>query len=169
MVVSLSHAFDAARPAEATGGTPRCLDVTPDTTFQHDNQAVMQPNSLDLRELGGLSQLRRMSLLWPELSVTEQHAWLKSRKIMLPPCEIGKPEVALLPGGAVALRGPNEMLVCDPVEAAIFNQAEVKQLRRLLRGRGDITTLLHISGGVMLHSRVPKQLPPHAVWIVPNQ
>jgi hypothetical protein len=168
MVVSLSHAFDAARPAEAMGDAPRCREATPDTTFQHYDQAANQPKSLDLRECAELARLRRMSLRWPELSATEQHAWLKSREIMLPPCEIAKPEIALLPGGAVALRSPGETLVCDPVEAVVFNQAEVKPLRRLLRGRGDVTTLIHTSGGVTLHSRVPKHLPPQAVSIMPN-
>ena len=109
-----------------------------------------------------------MNLLWPALSAPEQRARLDQIEIMLPSCGINKTEIALLPGGAVALRSPTEMLVCDPVEAAVFNQAEVKPLRRLLRGRGDVTTLIHTGDGAVLHRRVPKHLPPQAVSIVPN-
>jgi hypothetical protein len=160
MVVSLSHAPGAARPAEAI--------AFPDTTFQHHNKALDPRISLDLRENAGFAELRRMNLRWPELSAAERRAWLDRTEIMLPPCEIGKTQIALLPGGAVALRSATDMLVCDPVEAAVFNQAEVKQLRRLLRGRGDVTTLLHSGDGATLHRRVPKHLPPQAVSIVPN-
>jgi hypothetical protein len=76
--------------------------------------------------------------------------------------------MVLLPGGAVALRGPDAILVSDPVETVVFNQAEVKQLRRVLRNRADVSTLSHTSGGVVLRRRVPKHLPPQAVTLVPN-
>jgi hypothetical protein len=168
MVALLSQMLDTAQPAEALEGAPACLDIIPDTTFRHDIQAVHLRNILDLRKNTGLARLQYMNSLWPELSVTEKRHWLDRTEIMLPPCLVSKPEIALLPGGAVALRNPTETLVCDPVEAAVFNQAEVKQLRRLLRGRADITTLLHVNGGVTLHRRFPKQLPPQAVSIVPN-
>lgn len=168
MVVSLSHAPGAARPAEAMAFALAGLDAFPNTTFQHHNQAADQRIGLDLRTNAGFAELRRMNSLWPELSPAEQRGWLDRTEIMLPPCEIGKTESALLPGGAVALRSPTETLVCDPVEVAVFNQAEVKQLRRLLRGRGDVTTLIHSGDGATLHRRVPKHLPPQAVSIVPN-
>jgi hypothetical protein len=145
-----------------------CLDAIPDTPFQHGNQAGRQRTILDLRETAGFAQLQHMNLLWPELAETEQREWLNRTDIMLPSYGIRKTEIGVLPGGAVALRSPTEMLVCDPVEAAVFNQAEVKQLRRLLRGRGDVSTLLHTGDGVALHCRVPKHLPPQAVSIVPN-
>jgi hypothetical protein len=147
---------------------PACLDVIPDTTFQPDNQAVHQRNSLDLRERAAIAQLQRMNLQWPELSAAAQQVWLDRTEVMLPPCAITKAEIALLPGGAVALRNPTETLVCDPMETAVFNQAEMKQLRRLLRGRVDVSSLLHTRDGVMLHHRVPKHFPPQAVSIVPN-
>jgi hypothetical protein len=54
------------------------------------------------------------------------------------------------------------------VEAVVFNQPEVRQLRRLLRGRGDVTSLLHTHNGITMHRRVPKQLPSQAVSIVPH-
>lgn len=168
MVVSLSHALDAARPAGALQGAPAYLDAIPETTFQRDNQAAHQRISLDLRDNAGFAQLQCMNLLWPELSATEQRAWLNRIDIMLPPCATGMTEIAVLAGGAVALRSPTEMMVCDPVEAAVFNQAEVKQLRRALRGRADVTSLLHTGDGVILQQRVPKQLPPQAVSIVPH-
>lgn len=168
MVVSLSHAFDTVLPAEAMEVVPACFDAIPDTTFQHGNQTPQQRTSLDLRETSGFAQLQRMNLRWPELAENDQRAWLNRTDIMLPPCPTSKAEIVLLPGGAVALRSPTEYLVCDPAEAAVFNQAEVKQLRRLLRGRGDVSSLLHTDGGVMLHRRVPKHLPPQAVSIVPN-
>ena len=168
MVVSLSHAPGAARPAEAMAGAAAWLASTPETTFQHDVTAEPQRISLDLRTIEGLTRLRRLNLVWPELSATEQRASLDRTDIMLPPREIGEAGIALLPGGAVALRSPGDIMVCDPVEATVFNQAEVKQLRRLLRGRGDITTLLHAGDGVTLHRRLPKLLPPQAVSIVPN-
>lgn len=168
MVLSLSQATDVATPAEVREGASVYLDAVPATTFQHDNQAQHRRISLDLREESGFAELRRMDLLWPELSAIEQRAWLDRIDMMLPPCDVDKTELSLLPGGAVALRSPTELLVCDPVEATVFNQAEVKQLRRLLRGRADVTTLFHIGRGVMQHRRMPKQLPPQAVSVVPN-
>jgi hypothetical protein len=168
MVVSLSHAFDAAQPAEATERTPACREPIPDATFRHDNQTPHQRYRLDLRQTSGFAQLRRMNLLWPEMSAIEQRVWLDRTELMLPPCETGHTDLVLLPGGAVALRSPTEMLVCDPMEVAVFNQAEVKQLRRLLRGRRDVSTLLHIDDNVRLHRRLPKHLPPQAVSVVPN-
>ncbi len=167
MIVSLAHAPGAARPAEAMDSASGWLNAIPETTLQNDHRAVHQRNSLDLRDHTGFTQLRRMNLLWPELSA-DRRDWLDHTDIMLPPCEVGQTEVVLLPGGAVALRSPTELLVCDPVEAAVFNQAEVRQLRRLLRGRGDVSTLLHIGDGVTLQRRVPKHLPPQAVSVVPN-
>jgi hypothetical protein len=168
MVMSLSHAPDAVPQPEAVEGASGHLDAIPESTYQRGNQTADQRIRLDFRSNAGFAQLRRMTQEWPELSATEQQAWLDRTDIMLPPCAIGKAEVAILPGGAVALRSPGEMLVCDPVEAAVFNQAEVKQLRRLLRGRSDVTSLLHTANGVTLHQRVPKLLPPQAVSIVPN-
>jgi hypothetical protein len=166
MVVSLSHAFDAARPAEVMGGAPRYQTLEP-AIYRRD-QATENRIRLDLREPVALAQLRQTSLIWPELSDAQQQAWLSSLDIMLPPAEISNTGIAVLPGGAVALRGPDAMLVCDPVEGAIFNHAEVKQVRRLLRGREDVISLLHAGTGVMLHRRVPKRLPPQAVSIVPG-
>jgi hypothetical protein len=168
MVVSLSHALSAARPVEAITGAPVFEDAIADTIFRQEVPAERPRTSLDLRQNSGFAQLRRMNLLWPELSATERQAWLDRSDIMLPPCEIGITELAMLPGGAVALRSPTDTLVCDPVEAAVFNQAEVKQLRRLLRGRGDVSSLLRTSDGVVLHRRLPKHLPSQAVSIVPN-
>ena len=168
MIMSLSHAPHVAQPVEAMGSASACLDAMPDITLHHHNQATQQRINLDLREGAGFAELRRMNLLWPELSANEQRGWLDRTDIMLPPCEIGRTEMALLPGGAVALRSPTDILVCDPGEAAVFNQAEVKQLRRLLRGRADVITMLHVGGEVLLQPRVPKQLPPQAVSIVPN-
>jgi hypothetical protein len=168
MVVSLSHAFDTAQPAGVIHGSPACLDVIPVSTFQHDNHAVHQRNSLDLREHAGFVQLQRMNSRWPELSATAQQSWLDRTEIMLPPCTTAGAGIAVLPGGAVALRSPTETLVCDPMEVAVFNQAEMRQLRRLLRGRGDVSSLLHTGDGVMLLTRVPKHFPAQAISIVPN-
>jgi hypothetical protein len=109
-----------------------------------------------------------MNPVWRDLPDTERRAWLDSREIVLPPRPIAATGIALLPGGAVALRGPDAILVCDPVEAAIFNQAEVKHLRRVLRPRPDVVTLVHTASGVLLRRRVPTNLPPQAVTIVPN-
>ena len=168
MIVSLSHAPGAARPAEAVESAPAFRDAIPDTPFQQGNQTINRRLTLDLRDNAGFAQLRQMNSQWPELSATERRAWLARTDIMLPPYEIGKSEIALLPGGTVGLRSSTELLVCDPVEAVVFNHAEVKQLRRLLRGRGDVTSLLHTNNGIEMHRRVPKQLPPQAVSIVPH-
>ena len=123
---------------------------------------------LDLRCQAGFAQLRQINQVWPELDGADRRAWLESRDIILPPCPIDEQEVALLPGGAIVLRSPDAILVCDPVEIATFGQAEVRHLRRLLRTRQDVSTLMHTPHGVMLLRRVPKQLPPQAVTIVPN-
>jgi len=158
MVLSISHAFATSEAAE----------IEFDFSANHVRPPIEKRIELDLRQPGGFAQLRKMSQFWPDLSNTERHAWLNSLDIVVPPRAIGKTEAVLLPGGAVALRGPDATLVCDPVETVIFNQAEVKHLRRVLRVRQDVTTLMHNPNCVTPRQRVPRNLPPQAVTIVQN-
>jgi hypothetical protein len=159
MVLSLSHALDADRPEESAAGS-----VLGTTAYQAGDQRI----KLDLGTSAGFAQLRRMNAIWPDLSDVRRRAWLDSREIVLPPRTVAEADIALLPGGAVALRGSGEFLVCDPVEATIFSHAEVKHLRRVLRTRADVSTLSHTATGIVLRKRVPKKLPPQAVTVVPN-
>jgi hypothetical protein len=165
LVLSVSHVSDVPPLAEMAVESPSWPDAT--AAF-HDYPAAERPIELDLRGAAGFAQLRQMSEAWRALPEQRRHALLRNREIILPPRAVAESQVVVLPGGTVAVRGPDSMLVCDPVEAAIFNHAEVKHLRRVLRTRPDVSTLLHTANGVMLRQRVPKKLPPQAVTIVPN-
>lgn len=168
MVLSLSQSLDVI---DMTQPEPDGFSYQPaasDTSEYRRSPPAGQRIELDLRGHAGFAQLHRINQLWPELDDAGRRAWLDSREIILPPCPIEDKEVALLPGGAIVLRSPDAILVCDPIEVATFGLAEMRHLRRVLRKRQDVSTLMHTPHGVMLLRRVPKQLPPQAVTVVPN-
>jgi hypothetical protein len=167
MVASQWPKFEASQWGEAATRSPPNQNANQATAADHPS-ATNKRTELDLRGPAAFAQLRQMSLVWPGLSDTERQTWLNSLEITLPPRAIAKAEAVLLPGGAVALRSSTSMLVCDPIETVTFSQAEVKHLRRVLRVRPDVSTLLHTSGGVVPRQRVPKYLSAQAATIVQN-
>jgi hypothetical protein len=168
MVLSQSRASDIPSLADTSIDAISWPAAISGPTAYQDNRTDDNLIALDLRGSAGFGELRRVNDIWPTLPASERREWLRRREIILPPRVVEETEVALLPGGAVAVRGPDSLLVCDPVEAAIFNHAEVKHLRRVLRTRADVYTLMHTADGVIPRQRVPKSLPPQAVTIVPN-
>ena len=168
MSLSLSQRFDIGLLIEARDGPPPCPGAKPDQIGHGDTRPIVRPRELDLRVPGGFAQLKRMNLIWPTLSGAERHDWLEGLEVILPPRVDTETGLKLLPGGAVALRGSGPTLVCDPMETVTFSQAEVRHLRRVLRTRADVFTLLHTANGISIRPRVPGHLPPQAVTIVPN-
>jgi hypothetical protein len=123
---------------------------------------------LDLGAPAALARLRRVAFGWPTWPAEDRLAWLRSQEIVLPPRALAEPDAAILPGGAVVLRGPDGILVCDPLEAITFSEPEARRLRNALRRRADALHLLHREAGVVQVAQLPKTLPAQAVTIVPD-
>ncbi len=129
---------------------------------------VRQPTTyaLDLCTADALARLRLIAVFWPAWPAETRRTWLQRQEIALPPRALCEPDIAILPGGAVTVRGPDGILVCDPVEAVTLAEAEARRLRTALRRRTDATHLLHLGMGVVQVMRLPKRLPSQAVTIV---
>ncbi len=121
---------------------------------------------LDLTSPTALEWLRRTAAFWSAWTIEARLTWLQSQEIIVPPRALSEPDIALLPGGAVAVRGPAGILVCDPVRSVTFSESEAKQLRTVLCRRADAVHLLHLDGGVVQVRRLPNVLPSQAVTIV---
>jgi hypothetical protein len=167
MVMSLSPTLSEPQRSGLIAGLTRPSRVGSGVT-PVDSRPLHGPSRLDPEALSGLAQLERISLVWQDLPDRKRRAWLRSREIVLTPATLHEDDIALLPGGAVTVRGPDAILVCDPAEATTFDETEAARLRRVLRGRADVATLLHGADGVVLCSRIPKSLPSQAVTIVPD-
>ena len=124
--------------------------------------------TLDLSTPAALARLRHVALVWSGWAAEDQIAWLRRQDIALPPRLLTESDIAIMPGGAVAIRGPEGIVVCDPVEALSFTESETRRLRTALRRRADAVHLLHTDNGVEEVAQLPKSLPPQAVTIVPE-
>jgi hypothetical protein len=121
--------------------------------------------TLDLAAADALARLRPIAVFWPEWPAETRQTWLQRQEIALPPRALSETDIAILPGGAVTLRGPDGILLCDPADAVTLSEAEARQLRTALRRRTDATHLLHLNGGVVQSVKLPIRLPPQAVTI----
>ena len=121
---------------------------------------------LDLCGAAAMTRLRLIAAFWPAWPTETRDLWLQRQEIALPPRALCDQDVAILPGGAVTVRGPDGILVCDPAEAVTLAGIEAKELRTTLRRRTDAIHLLHGDSGIVRSMRLPVRLPPQAVSII---
>jgi len=121
---------------------------------------------LDLCGAAAITRLRLIAAFWPAWPTETRQLWLQRQEIALPPRALSDQDVAILPGGAVTVRGPDGILVCDPAEAVTLSAIEARELRAALRRRTDAIHLLHGDSGIVRNLRLPVRLPPQAVTIV---
>jgi hypothetical protein len=121
---------------------------------------------LDLCGAAAMARLRLIATFWPAWPTETRQLWLQRQEIALPPRALCDQDVAILPGGAVTVRGPDGILVCDPAEAVTLAGIEAKELRTALRRRTDAIHLLHGDSGIVRNMRLPVRLPPQAVTII---
>jgi hypothetical protein len=166
---SLSAA-DVEKPVRAPNAPDgvNTLIVPAFATWYHEGEDVPPPSRLDFRGSDGLEQFRKVSGIWHNLKPGSQDLWRQQLEIVLPQRKLSGRDIALLPGGAVTLRDPSAILVCEPAEAVSFDEAQTKRLRNAVRARQDATTLMHTRNGVVACARMPNQLPPQAVTVLPN-
>jgi hypothetical protein len=167
MLVNLSRDRGAAVPRDTHEVAPVRPAGVPGRSGK-PTARIGRKVDLDLSRGEDVARLRRISCLWPELSRRQQKAWLRDHDVIPPRPVIGETEIALLPGGAIALRGPDAVLLPDPTEVTVFNQAEVRHLRRALRSRHDVLTVIRTTDGIFAQPRVPKHLSPQTASIVPS-
>jgi hypothetical protein len=166
MIMSQSQSLAASSPAGMDAGTSSCLTVQSDMTALLDSCDIDQAPQLELRTSAGYAQPQTIGLFPPDPPRRRDRQ--QDIELILRPRQLTTRDIALLPGGAVTLRGPDAILVCDPAEAIGFNAAEANRLHRGLGARVDVSTLSHTAKGVVLCARVPKLLPPQAATIAPD-
>jgi hypothetical protein len=164
--MSQSQAPAASSPAGMDPGVSSCLTVQPGMTALLDSCDIDQAANLELRTSAGYAQPQTISLFRPD--PPRRRTRQEDIEFILRPRQLTTRDIALLPGGAVTIRGPDAILVCDPAEAISFNATEAHRLHRGLAARVDVSTLSHTAKGIVLSARVPKLLPPQAVTIAPD-
>jgi hypothetical protein len=157
--MSLADVPALARPSEARSRAKR------ETPLRSDLQCSM-PIELNLGDPVSIASLREINIGWPRLSFDRRSHWLQNLRVALPIRPVPVGDIALLPGGIVAVRHPNGILLCDPLEAVALRGTEAGQVRRALAGRLGVVTLLHMEDGVILQSQIPETLPPQSASIV---
>src|SRR5579863_8701939 len=124
------------------------------------------PFDLDLGDPRSIATLRAIDVVWQQISPAERSHWLRGLRVTLPVRPDALGDVALLPGGVVAVRHRDGVLVCDPLEPTTLSDAEAWQLRRTISSRAGIATLLHVEAGVVMTPCIPELLPPQSATIV---
>jgi hypothetical protein len=121
----------------------------------------------DIPALAGVGTLRRWDAE-PRGSAVD--ALIKAMTILpfdLPPRVVMHEDVALYPGGAVAVRDPlRGILVCDPLESLCFAGDAAIRLRLAVADQSGVATLSHEAAGIVLRQGLPRNLPPQAVSVI---
>jgi len=139
----------------------------PDDGKRFDHAAPhLAVTPLELGSPEALTRLRLIAAFWAGWPEDTRRLWLNSQEIAVRPRALTEHDVAILPGGAIALRGPDEILVCDPSEAIALSGTEARALFNALRRRVDARHLLHTEDGIAQVERLPRVPTPHAVSIV---
>jgi len=143
------------------------LQDEPAAALRPDHAArcpVVTPLELGTPE--ALIRLRLIAAFWPAWPQDTRRLWLNSQDISLAPRALAESDIAILPGGAVASRGPGEILVCDPTEAVALSWPEARALYATLRRRVDARHLLHVDAGIVQVDRLPRVPTAQAATIV---
>jgi len=124
---------------------------------------------LDLGNPGAIGLLRRIDRDWAGMAETEHTALLRDLCITVPPAETARPDIVLLPGGAVALRGPETgVLVPDPQACRVVTAPDISGLRARIAAAPGVLTLLRDESGVRTVPGLPEIMPPQAASILSN-
>ena len=145
--LSTTHAMPPAAPARPDLLLPRPSEL----------QGWLHAQEIDLADQRCLDLLTQLSRHWPELSPVVRSLCLRDKHFTISAPAPQTSDVVLLPGGIVALRRPEGVLVPDPISAVVFSAAEAERLRAAVSKRSDAVSLVHEPLGVTSRSRLPRQ------------
>ncbi len=95
---------------------------------------------MDLGDASAIALLRRL-----DVTLANPHARLPTLSVSrLPLAATADLSLVLLPGGALAVRGPDETLVCDPQSCVVFSHDQLAPLRAQLTAAAAQTSALAV-------------------------
>jgi hypothetical protein len=125
------------------------------------------PADLDLAVRDSFAVLRRLDAvcLWPDVKALCPQ--LRAIRLTVPPRAILEEDIAVYPGGALAIRDPlRGVLVCDPAAATTVTGTGAVRLRNAVANGGGTAAILHMRTGIVLQNDLPHRLPPQAVSLL---
>ena len=124
------------------------------------------PQEVELGTSEGIVTLAKLAAAWRMLPPQSRGSYLRGVQFSVSTPPPRTERITLLPGGVVAMYGPEGLRVPDPLSTVTFNEAETRRVKARLRHGQAAVTLIHAPEGVVSRPGIPADLPPQSVTIV---